>query len=249
MYRLKGLDMAFVYKITNKINGKVYIGKSKYNNPEYYGSGLRIAYAINKYGKENFEKSILEECLDTEVSAKEIAWIEELNSTDPAIGYNISKGGNGGAHYWDTLTEEEKKLHNRKISRSKKGKTHKPHSNETKKKMSDSFNRDPQFLLKRALAKCKWYLCANHRTGAIYKTKNLKEFCKTHQINFEAMRHNARTRKNLCNETWSCSFNLLEGLTDREILIFLEEELKQNNMAYREKIRQSRINRGSNGNV
>jgi group I intron endonuclease len=241
--------MAFIYKVTNKLNGKMYIGKSKYNVSTYYGSGLRITYAIKKYGKENFEKSILEECLDIESSCKEIQWITKFNSTDPAIGYNISKGGDGGAHYWNTLAEEERRLHNKKISEGKKGKTHKPHSIETKRKMSNSFNRDPQFLLERALAKCKWYTCANHQTGMVYKTKNLREFCKTHQINFKAMQHNARTRKNMCNKTWSCSFNLYEEYSDEEILNFLKEEFNRNNMAYREKISQSRLKKVNSGNV
>lgn len=241
--------MANIYKITNKINGKIYIGKSKYDDLEYYGSGLKIVGAIKKYGKENFEKSILEECLDDEVSQKEIWWIEKFNSTDDTIGYNISRGGNGGAHYWNTLTNEEKKIHNKKISESKKGKTHRPHSEETKRKMSNSFNRDPKFLLERALKKCKWYLCVNHLTQTVYKTKNLREFCKIHQINFEAMRHNARTRKNLCNKTWSCSFNIYEGFTDNEILKSISDEFQKNNTEYREKIRQSRISRISNVNM
>jgi hypothetical protein len=140
-------------------------------------------------------KLILEECPESEVGNREIFWIAKFNSTNDDIGYNISKGGEGGSHYWETLTEGQKKIHNKKISESKKGKTHKPHSDETKRKMSESFNRDPQFFLERGLAHSKWYICANHLSRTVYKTKNLKEFCETHQLNFESMRHNARTRK------------------------------------------------------
>lgn len=51
-----------IYKTTNKINGKIYVGKDKYNNPKYLGSGLLLNLAIQKYGKDNFEKQVIEKC-------------------------------------------------------------------------------------------------------------------------------------------------------------------------------------------
>lgn len=48
-----------VYCITNKINGKKYIGSDSNNNPNYFGSGTYIKKAIKKYGKENFAKTII----------------------------------------------------------------------------------------------------------------------------------------------------------------------------------------------
>ena len=95
--------MAHIYKTTNLINGKRYIGKSRYNNPEYYGSGINISRAIKKYGKENFIKEILEECSEDMVDERERYHIS-LNEPE----YNIAAGGNGG----DTLkymTDERKK--------------------------------------------------------------------------------------------------------------------------------------------
>ena len=86
-----------VYKITNLINSKIYIGKDTTSDSKYFGSGLLINRAIKKYGKENFIKEVIDETTDyDELSEKEIYWIEKYNSTDREIGYNISKGGDGG---------------------------------------------------------------------------------------------------------------------------------------------------------
>lgn len=90
-----------VYKITNMINGKIYVGKDKFNNSNYLGSGFLIKKSIKKHGKENFKKEILEYCsTEHDLKEKEIKWIEILKSNDLRIGYNITKGGDGG----DTLT-------------------------------------------------------------------------------------------------------------------------------------------------
>jgi hypothetical protein len=85
----------YIYKVTNKVNGKIYIGLStKKNNPSYFGSGKLINKAIKKYGLSNFEKEILEECTNSNELAKaEIKWIEFHDSCNPSIGYNISPGG------------------------------------------------------------------------------------------------------------------------------------------------------------
>jgi len=86
-----------IYKIKNKVNNKIYIGKSLINDPDYLGSGISINNAIKKYGKENFQKEVLEVCENEEVlNEREKFWIKELNTTNRKIGYNIAEGGNGG---------------------------------------------------------------------------------------------------------------------------------------------------------
>ena len=96
--------MIGIYKITNIINGKIYVGQSidiierwKQHNYKAFNSN-EIAYnsaihcAFRKYGIENFVLEVLEECSAEDLDQREIYWIEQLNSLTPN-GYNILKGG------------------------------------------------------------------------------------------------------------------------------------------------------------
>lgn len=146
-----------IYKTTNLVNGKIYIGRDKKNNPQYIGSGTYIRRAINKYGRNNFKKEIIEFCGDVaSLNEREIFWINEFNSRDSKVGYNIARGGDGGVgnhgankgkkHKEETRQKmrDAAKLkdynrayseeRNKKISDSKIGV---PRTEETKKKISD----------------------------------------------------------------------------------------------------------------
>lgn len=87
--------MIGIYKITNKINGKKYVGQSNNINRRFSEHCLRseipIDIAIQKYGKENFLFEVLEECSLDELDSKEIYWIEKENSFKG--GYNCNVGG------------------------------------------------------------------------------------------------------------------------------------------------------------
>jgi hypothetical protein len=112
-----------IYKTTNLINGKIYIGQDTKDNPEYIGSGLLLERAVKKYGKKNFKKEILEVCrTQKDLDDKEIFWIAKLNSVDKKIGYNISPGGQGGIvcdieilsgknNYINKMSPEERERH------------------------------------------------------------------------------------------------------------------------------------------
>ena len=123
-----------IYKTTNLINCKIYIGLDTKNNQNYFGSGLHIGRAIKKYGKINFKK----ETIDTansfeELCKKEIYWINELNSLYPN-GYNLTKGGVGS--FGRKASEETKrKIGNSKINN--KNCVGRIISQETRNKMSD----------------------------------------------------------------------------------------------------------------
>lgn len=120
-----------VYKITNLINNKIYIGQDSKDRNDYMGSGKLIILAINKYGLSNFKKEILDNVnnLD-ELNEREIYWINFYNSTNKNIGYNISLGGQNSL----LLNEEFLEKRNESISTSKKGKLlSEKHKNSIKK--------------------------------------------------------------------------------------------------------------------
>jgi group I intron endonuclease len=105
-----------IYKTTNKINGKIYVGKDVNHGPDYLGSGFLLHKAIKKYGRENFVNETIEECENTEqLNEREIFWIKELDSTNRKIGYNIAKGGTGG-DTWTHLDDATKELVRKKRS-------------------------------------------------------------------------------------------------------------------------------------
>ena len=103
----------YIYKTTNLINDKYYIGKHKSESfdSSYYGSGIAFTRALKKYGKENFKREILAWCESKEeLNEKEKYYIALLRSDKC---YNIANGGDGG-DIWSTLTEEQKKQANEK---------------------------------------------------------------------------------------------------------------------------------------
>ena len=89
--------MAYIYLTTNLVNGKKYIGQHNGSiKDNYLGSGVLLVKAIEKYGKENFKKEILEECDITELDEKEKYWIAYYNALEDENFYNLSKGGQKG---------------------------------------------------------------------------------------------------------------------------------------------------------
>ena len=122
--------MYYIYKITNLINGKTYIGQHKYKklNDNYMGSGKHLKAAQKKYGIKNFKKDILvfnivrKDFIDL-LEKEYISFYRSISKAE----YNIADGGDGRV---GPLSEETK----RKISESNKGKHYA--SDETRKKLS-----------------------------------------------------------------------------------------------------------------
>ena len=142
-----------IYKIENKLNGKIYVGQTRRTLEERMNEHKKecckncyIDRAIKKYGMENFKTEILEFCKTIEeMNEREIYWIKKLNCKFPN-GYNLADGGKDSAGYI-TTPELSAKLsalrkgrkippeQRAKISASLKGKIF---SEETKAKISSA---------------------------------------------------------------------------------------------------------------
>lgn len=103
--------MGFIYKVTNKINQKVYIGKTLESVEKRYKEHCQEAknkrtnhrpfhFALNKYGIENFEVETLEEVDNSIIDAREQYWIQYYQSYILyGNGYNATLGGDGTIKY------------------------------------------------------------------------------------------------------------------------------------------------------
>jgi group I intron endonuclease len=105
----------------NKITGEKYIGQHKCLTrnrvKEYLGSGTRFRNALRKYGKENFEKTIIEYCENLkQLNVRERFWIKQYDAQRNPHFYNIAEGGRAGNN-WDGLTREEQDAVREKIRR------------------------------------------------------------------------------------------------------------------------------------
>ena len=105
----------FIYKITNKINGKSYIGQTIQNVKERFYqhcatkcskavSNMAIHRAIKKYGKSNFTVEVIEEIDSANLNDRERYWIKYYNSYNN--GYNSTKGGQDGIKLFKNLDTE-----------------------------------------------------------------------------------------------------------------------------------------------
>lgn len=149
--------MGYIYKITNSINGKIYVGvtvgpinvrwnRHKFNALHYHDLdnhswNMPLYRSMRKYGVDKFIVELLEEVDNSEINEKERYWIRELNTISPN-GYNVTIGGNvllgkENPVYGHKHSEEFKK----RLSKMRVGERNpfygKKHSEETKKIISE----------------------------------------------------------------------------------------------------------------
>ena len=178
-----------IYMIKNKINGNIYIGQAAdiYERWKEHISLLRrgkhvnnhLQRAWNKYGSDNFEFSIVEECSENALNDREICWISEYDSYHN--GYNQTLGGGGVRGF---KHDEETK---QRISESLKGENApwygKQRSEETKVKVGQA-------------SKERWSNSENHPMYGKHHTEESKEkMSKSHKGKTLTDEHKAKLSK------------------------------------------------------
>ena len=118
-----------IYKLTNTVNNKVYIGQTanslrkriiahlSHSNKYTKSKKHHLQFALQKYGYHNFQIEILETCNRSDLNDREIFWIKYFDSTDSTKGYNCTKGGDGCA-----IARQIKESTRKKISEANKNK-------------------------------------------------------------------------------------------------------------------------------
>lgn len=197
--------MTIIYKATNVVNGKCYVGKTVKPLPkrrdQHEKSSRTTGFqgALKKYGPENFQWVILEECNLQQASAREIFWIETLNSMND--GYNLTSGGDGaayGALNVSNRPEVKEKLRLKSIGRYHTDETKKKirnsvlgskHTTETKKKIAqasigkakpqgDQHSRSVEYMITDPL-------------GNVFPIKGMRKFCRDNNLNAKLLRKTA----------------------------------------------------------
>lgn len=167
----------YVYKVTNILNGKIYIGKTrnvktrwlahvraaKYKRKNDYGYFHR---AINKYKKENFKVEELESYETEELAFDgEKKYIKLLDARNKKIGYNLTDGGNGPSGIKCT---EEAKINLRKKHKAR-------FASKTKEELMEHGARTNKFNFEQCIEVQKLYLTKEYtitRLTEKFKTDN-----------------------------------------------------------------------------
>jgi group I intron endonuclease len=167
--------MIGIYKITNLINNKLYIGKSKnlskrekyhfyyFKSNDKKFANCHLYNSMRFYGESNFRFEVLEECEESELTDLETKYIEQYKSNNPEFGYNKTNGGDGG----DTFSKrsaESQEITRRKLkeyfttnligiqTKSKKGQHITESYPEIKEKWDLNFKKSMKLLSERRLS-------------------------------------------------------------------------------------------------
>lgn len=182
-----------IYLITNLFNFKKYVGITKFSLEERFSQhikrGFLLTEAIKKYGEQKFSIELIEVVESAERAYElEIFYIKEYNTKAPN-GYNLTDGGDGifGWNITDEYREQcsfrTKDLHKNK----KVGMYGKKHTNETRKKMSES-SKGNQNCLGRVLSEETKFKISESNKGKKHTDETRKKISENH--------HNVSGEKN-----------------------------------------------------
>lgn len=156
------MKLGKIYKITNLVNNKIYIGQTIRDLSIRFKQHCKregcpyLHNAILRYGKDNFKIELIEEVPITDLDKREIYWISFFKSTEKEIGYNLYYGGKLGNSYRSKLTDAETE---RLIEMEKSGISH--------IKIGEHFNIDRKtvtYILRRHINYCSKRVKIEYRT-------------------------------------------------------------------------------------
>ena len=217
--------MFYIYKITNIINGKVYIGQTNNLKRRWYKHKfdsksdepkLIISKAIKKYGIENFKYEEIDCCNSLEECNKQEVWyIFIYRSLTSQFGYNIEEGGNKSK-----MSDETKE----KLRAANLGKKH---SDETLKKMKEIHT--GKFHSEETKEKCRLLkmgkLASEETKAKLSKIQSKRPRGKRTDETKERMRQ-ARLGKKVTPETLKKMSECNRKITDDQIKLILEDNRK-----------------------
>lgn len=214
-----------VYKTTNLINGKYYIGAHKTEdiNDSYLGSGVALCKAIQKYGRENFQKEILS-ITDT----PEKMFLEEQKLIAYSLGkeecYNMMPGGFGGFDHINSSgmhLGKNNPMHN-PVTKAKVISSTKVTKNADKEKYDAIARNNLKYAMEKIIgvkrphqsepmrnwAKAYWrdnkesmrdalssHFQLTDPTGLVYNTNRLQDFCEEHNLTYVSVWCSTKTGK------------------------------------------------------
>lgn len=215
--------MYYVYKITNKRNDRYYIGVHKTDNPNdgYYGSGKIIKRAIQKYGKDSFDKKILYKYNTESLAYKKEKELLSESLIDPLC-YNLNEGGQGSWTYVNsTRNHRPNPMHDPDIVKKNLESRKANETEESRKKKSDQSRLNIQKAIQYNTGrkrprqsnimkyKSHWNnMWADKETvrdkmsttfivespaGIEYTTNRLQDFCLEHNLTYVSVWNSSRT--------------------------------------------------------
>ncbi|QGZ13901.1 homing endonuclease [Rhizobium phage RL38J1] len=177
------MHYGFIYITSCKVNGKRYLGRKKScprTDPTYLGSGLAVKSAIKKYGRENFEREIVEYTTKENHVQREKYWLDFYRCAEDPDWYNLSSIAEGSGSNGFTGKRGPDK---------KKRKKRTPVTDETKRKISESRKNFSEDLKEEINSrKSKKTIVLVDPNGEVHKIEGIGKFCRANQMTYNSIR-------------------------------------------------------------